>query len=345
VAASFKRPQIWKAALLSAAEHPILGAGPGEFAHAFLRRNFRSGYGVGDYRNVADHAHSELMEAAVEFGLPGLLLLLAALAAFLRSGAAVEKDWTREAAVGAFIAMAVQLSADNMLHMPGLGLLFASALGAVGVMKGKTCPIPAGAILAGLALAAVSWAPSRMVARWQHAAAVSNDPQARIDDRLKIVRLMPADAAARADLAWAYLALKPSRVDEALRQLETARTLSPFNALYPAALADLSLGRREPRDILALASRAAELEPDFSLARMLQAEARLLMNQPSEARSALAQACDVETRLAPRRAAGRLAREGYVGLLTAFDADRYRRLARLAGSAPCVQTGAVGLAP
>ncbi|MDD5656881.1 MAG: O-antigen ligase family protein, partial [Elusimicrobia bacterium] len=230
---SFKRPQIWAAAALCALEHPVLGAGPGEFPNAFLRHNFRAGYGFSNYRARADHAHSEPLEAAAELGLPGLVLLLAALVACLRPAFAGGGDWTREAGLAAFCAMATHILGDNMLHLPALALLFASALAVAAGPGTAASPVRNWPAWAGLTLAACAWIPGALSGRWEKAARTSEPPR-RLELAMKRARLAPADPYARENLAWAWLEQRPPRRDEALRQLELAQGLSPFNAPDPA---------------------------------------------------------------------------------------------------------------
>jgi len=339
VAQSFKRPQIWKAAVQIALDHPVFGAGPGEFADAFLKHNFPAGYGLGNYRARAEHAHSEVLESAAEFGWPGLILLLAALWAALRPGRPEHSTWPREAALAAFTAMSVQCLADNMLHLPGLGLLYVSALAAAargpevdsGLIPG---PVWRALALSGLLLASGAWIPGWLVQRWDAAAAGSLDPAARLELLMRAARLAPADPYLREHLARAWLAQGPMRRDAARRQFAEAEKISPFNAVYPATQAELLRRDGAWRQVLEAAGRAKRLEPFYLQPRLLRAEAFLRLGRVAAARAELAGACQVHLFLEPARRAAPQGFAGYEALLFSFDRSRYGELARRAGLDP-----------
>ncbi|MDD5630019.1 MAG: O-antigen ligase family protein [Elusimicrobia bacterium] len=324
VAQSFKRPQIWKAAAECVRDHPILGAGPGRFAEEFLRHNFPAGYGPVNFRARADHAHSEVLEAMAELGLPGLLLLLAALWASLKPPPAGHSTWTQEAGLAAFAAMSVQCCTDNMLQLPALGLLYVSALAVAREPASDAAPagLPAWRALAwaGLLLAAVAWVPGRLVGLWQ----ASGRPEAL----LRAVRLAPADPYLREDLYWALLSQRPPRVEEALVQLSRAESLSPFNAVYPKERSRLLAGRGEWPQALAAADRALALEPDYLSARLSRAEALLSLGRRTEARGELVETGRRDSALGPRPEGG----TGYEAFILGFDRAAYERLVLRAAS-------------
>lgn len=314
----FKRPQIWRAALSVAWESPVLGAGPGEFANAFLKHNFPAGYGIGVYRARAERAHSEVMEALAQFGFPGLILLLAALWASFRPGPSETSSWTREAGLAAVAAMTAQCLIDNMLHLPALGLLYFSALAVAGAPEESRVRAGAPAwrafAWAGLFSAALAWVPGSLVARWR----AEGGPA----PLLRAVRLAPADAYLREALAWDWLAARPARVDEAAAQLAQAESLSPYNAVYPAERARLmKLQGRWPL-VLERAGRAVGLEPDYLGARLLRAEALLRLGRGVEARAELLEVERRRTALGDRLNAG----SGYEGFILRFDPALYERL-------------------
>lgn len=316
----FKRPQIWRAALAVAAEHPVLGAGPGEFANAFLKHNFPAGYGTGVYRARAEHAHSEVMEALAQFGVPGTLLLLAALWASFAPGPPESSSWTREAGLAAASAMAAQCLIDNMLHLPALGLLFFSALAVARAPEARSAaaegPLWRGFVWAGLLSAAVAWVPGVLVERWR--------AQGGTEPLLRAVRLAPADAYLREALAWAWLAGKPARADAAAAQLAQAESLSPYNAVYPAEGARLEKLQGDWPRVLERAQRAVELEPDCLGARLLRAEALLLLDRRGEARAELSEIGRRSAALGGQLNTG----TGYEGFILRFDQVLYERLER-----------------
>jgi O-Antigen ligase len=70
-----QRPGIWRVALLSARDNPLLGDGGGGFLYSYLRERGR------DTPVSVRDAHSVEFEILSEFGVPGLLLFAAAIAA------------------------------------------------------------------------------------------------------------------------------------------------------------------------------------------------------------------------------------------------------------------------
>ena len=322
---AFKRPQIWTAAWSIAGEHPVFGAGPGQFANAFLQHNFPAGYGEVNYRFRAEHAHSELWETAAESGWPAALLLVFALWSLARRRGGGEPDWTRQAAKAACLAMSVQCLLDNMFQLPALGLLYASSLA---VWRGEEGGEEAGGsswrafALAGLALAAFSWVPGRLLEDWQARPA---DPALRLELARRCVVLAPADPYLRERFAREWLEQKPPRVEEWLFQLERAEALSPQNAILPVLRAEVLRGHDAWPQVLTLAQRALALEPNFIQARLLLAEALARLGRGEEGRTELAQACRTHQRL------GGNSEEGYAGQIFSFDGQRYEDVAKLSG--------------
>ena len=331
VASGFKRPQIWKAAILCAADRPVFGVGPGQFANAFLRHNFPAGYDVGNFRFQTEHAHSEVMELAVELGVPGILLLLTALGMCLRPGRVQDSTWTREAGLAAFAGMSAQCLIDNLLHLPALELLYVSALAAAWTPRPDGEPAARsagrGLALAVIILAAVSWVPDRLLKGWQEAAARDADPARRLESILRCVRLAPADPYLRENLAGAWLAQNPPQPDEAMRQLALAQELSPTNAVYPAMRAQMLERQEAWPQALAAADRAVALEPDYFQARLLRAEALLRLERRPEAQAELAEVCRRGQVLGARLNTG----VGYMRYLLGFDRARYEGLSRRTG--------------
>ena len=341
VAKAFKRPQIWRAAVQCSFDHPVCGVGPGEFADAFLKHNFSAGYGMGNFRFRAEHAHSEVLEAAAEFGIPGLILLLAALWAALQIQPPERSTWVREAGLATFVGMSVQCLIDNMLQLPALGLLYVSALAVARAPAELPIPqapasgrAPVGRSAwraltwAGLLLAAVAWVPGWLVQGWQVAAARTADPGRRLGLLLRAARMAPADPYLRESLSSAWLAQKPPRTDEALDQLSQAERLSPFNAVYPAAQARLLKSGGDWSRVLGLAGRAAVLEPDCFQARLLRAEALLRLGRREAARGELLEIGRRSEALGTRLNSG----VGYEAFILGFDRAVYEQLTRQADS-------------
>lgn len=287
------RPRIWRAATQIASERPLLGEGPDRFEAGFARHNFPSGLSIGRYQMTTPRAHSEPLEAAATAGWPGAVLFLSAalgpLALALRRPRA---SAAREAALAAAAAMTAQLFVDNMLHLPGLALLYASALGAA-------APAAAGAGRALTTRARLAFAAAALacLAAFVPAAALS-EGRKRLDaglpaaarERLarEALRLSPRDGGWHEALGESLL--EQGRVEDAAPELLRALELRPFRPFpaYDLAAARARQGRwDEARE---LCGRALAAEPDYLNARLLRARALLAAGRKGDARAELAEA-------------------------------------------------------
>jgi len=304
------RPGLWRAAAGVASELPWLGTGPGSFAAGFRRRPVPLENGASRWSMSTDYAHSEPLQTAAETGWAGLALWLlgagAALRALLRRA---DDDPVREAAAAAAAAMTAQIAIDNMLQIPALAALWLTALALAGAPPGPR-RWPAAAILAGAALALVSWIPRTL-------AAVSPARAAAV---------FPAEPGPREDLAYAAMAREDAAAADA--HWAAAQNLEPFNAIHPWRRAQIAgaVGhweRAEP-----LAARAVELEPGFVGARLLRAEALVRLGRAPEARAELDEV--LRLRAAPPAETS----SGYDRTMLSFDAKEFGRVSALAGRPP-----------
>lgn len=107
----------WRSSMLLVAESPWLGIGRGAFESSFTRVHPTAG------RVTFSHPENEYVQAVVEWGLPGALLL-AALVGWLAVSAA--RRWRMgaltSAALGACAVIAVQSVVDFGLELPGLAI-------------------------------------------------------------------------------------------------------------------------------------------------------------------------------------------------------------------------------
>jgi O-antigen ligase len=303
------RPEIWSRAAVMADEKPWFGEGPGGFGAGFRRRPVEVRGGEARWGMGTDYAHSEALQEAAETGWAGLALWLiglgAALSVLLRRARA---EPAREAAAAAAAAMAVQLSVDNMLQIPGLALLFFSALAVAGERPSGGRRWPRAAAVAGGLLALAAWIP--------RALADGNPARA--------AALFPGEAEPREDLASRSMAA--GRFAEADAFLAQAERLSPFNAVYSWRRALIAAARGRWDAAESSAARAADLEPGFLNDRVLRAEALDRLGRTREAREALAAV------LRDFRERGvRPASSGYDKTVWDFDRKEYDRVAGLVG--------------
>lgn len=298
------RPGIWRAALAVAEEKPLFGEGPGSFAAGFRRHPVAAPGAAALYGLNADYAHSEPLNALAETGWLGLLLWLAALAASARALAGpADAEPAREAAAVAAASMAAQLFVDDFLQIPGLAILFFSALAVA-------APRPAGG------------------ARWSRAAAVAVGllaltaglPRAlAARDLATAAWLYPNDPGPVEDLAYAASGVGWSQDADPL--WARAAALAPYDAVYPWRRGQIAGAKGDWASAEAFAARAQELEPGFARARLLRAAALVRLGRAAEARAALS---DLNALLAsPPRGA---ATSGYERTVSGFDDDDRRLL-------------------
>ncbi len=301
------RPRLWRAAAGVASELPWLGTGPGSFAAGFRRRPVAFEDGASRWSLSTDYAHSELLQTAAETGWAGLALWLlgagAALRAFLRRA---DEDPVREAAAAAAAAMTAQLAIDNMLQIPALAALWLTALALARAPSGSR-RWPGAAILAGAALALVSWIPRTL-------AAVSPARAAAV---------FPAEPGPREELAYAAAAKGNAAAADA--HWAAAQSLEPFNAIHPWRRAQLAgaAGRWERAE--PLAARAVELEPGFMSARLVRAEALARLGRGPDARAELDEVLRLRTAPAVETASG------YDRTVRSLDEAEFGRVSALAG--------------
>ncbi|PQV64941.1 O-antigen ligase [Abditibacterium utsteinense] len=116
------RAYIWRSTLDMARAKPIFGFGPGAFPHVYPR------FARVSYTRSA---HQSWLQIAAESGFPALILVLGAVGAALKSGAARLKtrDWPYIAgATGAVCALLVHGCVDSGFQTTSIVILFAVAL-------------------------------------------------------------------------------------------------------------------------------------------------------------------------------------------------------------------------
>jgi hypothetical protein len=166
------RAPLWHLAAALITQHPWLGVGPMHFAH------------YTGHLHIAAHPHDWLLQVAVEWGLPALLSLLAAVAyglrALLAAGARIpHDDATNETIFVALLTGAVAIIVDGLVSgifvMPQSQLAFALYLGcAMGWQRTmhSAAQIPPGGIRRGVSAVCIVVAMAGVIAgAWPGAAA------------------------------------------------------------------------------------------------------------------------------------------------------------------------------
>ncbi len=258
------RYDFWRVSLSGFEEHPLAGIGGRGFGPRYLQH--------GDSYETPARAHSLPLDALLETGVVGLILLLAAFAAILAGVAIRLSTAAGAAAFGALVYFAVHAAGDWVWTFPAVGLpLFALvgiALAPVGgrALTGRTAGIAAAAVAIFAVVAFLPpWLSSRVTSsvltgaaevgslRWARAldplavepylaeAAVASRPDEAIPPLERAVEKEPRAVGHRYLLGKAYL--EAGRAEDARAQLAVA------NVLFP--------GDEDIREALAAARRAA----------------------------------------------------------------------------------------
>jgi O-antigen ligase len=166
-----RRLTFWQGGLEAFGDHPLSGNGIGSFERTLFAHRSPD-YWVHGGEDVIPHAHNEYLEVAVEFGIPGLMLLAGSLALILRAGirasakGAGRMSLIAAALVGGLAGAGVDGLASVSLRQPPvailawlfMGLLVSPAIAGRGELPriiplrlpGWTAPIPLLAALIGI---------------------------------------------------------------------------------------------------------------------------------------------------------------------------------------------------
>jgi O-antigen ligase len=247
---AFQRLDIWRASLAAGFESPVLGLGPGQFAHESRRFNFPLEGETLRYARYFPSPHSDAVRVVVEFGIPAAIAGLAAAAlagaAVLRRRRAGALDPPSIGAAAALAALAAQGLVDDLSGRPALILLAAVLAGSLVAVPGDAGRPPRGRTVAALLAAGVlAWAVLDL-APWLSWRAQRELPRGPLDD------------AGRIGLDRS-LARNPYHPDLHLRVAEDLAARAPgwtpreFARAAEAAGTAVRLSPRDPRNLRTLA--------------------------------------------------------------------------------------------
>lgn len=275
------RAGLWRGALRIAAEHPVLGAGPGRFAAEYPRHRSTEEFRIsqahvrpGEFKEAED-AHSSWMQAAAETGVAGLLAWLLVFWVVARRGFAHARAgrggaWvagvtgTAAAMAAAGLFNALTLHASHQVVFWGL-LGLADRRGMEGLPERRRDAGTAYAALkAGAAclLAGLAWIALELGVRDRGfvAAMGHREPALRAGALEALDAGLPGAWRVRYELGRAYDALR--RHAEAVESYAAALVERPHHAAslnnLGVALLAVRGDRARARDVL---ERAAELAP------------------------------------------------------------------------------------
>lgn len=253
------RYDFWRVAAGAALDHPVAGIGARGFGARYLLE--------GDSPETPARAHSVVLDTAAELGLPGVLLLVAALGVPLVAVARAARGRALHAtaALGACTGWLVHAGVDWTWTFPAAGIPFflllgtGLATGAAALRAPRSTVGAAAALVAAVALFAPPWLAARLTGRAATGAAdggrlelarrldplavdplyvraaLAPDGAARIAALAEARDLQPRSVAARYQLGVALA--DAGRRDEALAELDAAAALDPGNPLVEAARA------------------------------------------------------------------------------------------------------------
>lgn len=135
------RLHFWHRAVQSISESPLLGSGVGSWSNEYNRLETQQN--PASFRiNERGNPHQEYLLWGVQLGIPGVLLLLAFLAAVLRDTLGTEQAPAR-AAQSVLVALAVACLFNSPIYDALIGDFFCVALGlmlALGIQRSKSIP-------------------------------------------------------------------------------------------------------------------------------------------------------------------------------------------------------------
>lgn len=337
---AYSRLDIWTSSLQRVADQP-LGAGAGMYRYTSFAYRFPIEQDVARFGKRAESAHNEYLQIAVELGVAGILVVVAAVGVWIGRVRNIWRrplePWERGMVIGSAAGTAAILghaAVDSIFHEPALMLLLVLLGGLILAISGWSeqppaflsvpfsySPMRLVLVLCGAVLTTVLVA--RPAAAWYwFQAGEEAFRSGRVQDAVaafqRATMIDPGvtgyhDAVARAQVRAYEQSGDIRRLSEAVDELEIGRSLNRQDARFSTRLGMLQLllasrsRERSERDrYAALAAESFEqatlLDPYTPSNYFERAKIRLVQGADDEARHLLRQAVTYEPNFLPARA-------------------------------------------
>lgn len=317
----YGRMTIWKTALSSLSQKPVLGWGLGNFNEAYELNKLPMRNRIGQYEGTTRFAHNEFLQAAVETGFAGLVLFLWIIGIICKNGIEIlksrETDWGTLASLGCITALLVHSCFDFNLHLPVLAFLllfFTSSMlkksdETFHFHRPKLLSIFFLTWLAAGSIIMLSYGPLQIAKKHlensrkadakkyfktafllnpfnaESAVGLSEISNELLSEKLLkwAIFLNRGNASLHAQLARHYFL--ENRLEDSASSYLSAIKKSPKNPFYCAELSDLFLRRNQWQEALVYLNKAIVIEPFYCFAHFRLGEIYLSLGDKQKALS------------------------------------------------------------
>lgn len=258
---------VWRDSAPLAAQYAVWGAGPGGYAAVFERGS------VYFPRKTVSHAHSDVLEAWIELGVVGFLLLFAGVGAVVWKVCRGRGDPLALGALAGAAGPLLQSVVDLPLQSPAVAASVACCLGLASGCCGAPprrrlwprliTPAAAAALLGALYLHGGPPSALEAFQSAEHAWAAGEVERAR---GLYVETLSAQPRATAVWLRLSEVARSQGDLDGALALARKARRWEPYTLRTEWALADLEIAKGETPDAVRRLAPLVSVIPDMRLA-------------------------------------------------------------------------------
>jgi tetratricopeptide (TPR) repeat protein len=292
------RTMTWAGVRDMIAARPLMGVGPGAFDVRYPRYA-RVGY--------TQHAHNSYLQAAAETGIPGMALLLGAMAAVLAAGVRGLRTLPRAdgpehdgiilaGLIAGMVGAAVHNVFDSDLYVPAIACVFAALCGLIvawsrpanagqrrssRIIPSPIWRVPVGLLGVALLGAGSLTVPARLWVADASAAMAAGDVYGALDAYRHAARLDPLEP--ENALAIAFVLNGLDEKEAARRELIRATRLADIGKTW-YRLGKHYLAEANPDEAVRALERARRADPMHLRSQLALAQAYALAGRPSEAR-------------------------------------------------------------